>query len=172
MKHGICENCMNGQEIRKYDTPFPSFTIIGGILGSIGSLVAGPLILIPAGLIAGAATDVTRCYLCGTEKNVHELTEEYEDEEGNRFYRLPSPFPHNRISNEKDDGRFAPFDVSEHAENPTDFDVSEFGFNTDFDSSFGFSDSFGGDAGLGGDGGGDGGSAGGDGGGSSGGGSD
>ena len=85
MKKYICEECMQ----KEYETeevknsPFPVFSIVGGIVGTAATLLSASLVLIPVGLLAGAGVDlVASCESCGSEENVYETMSAEEDEEG------------------------------------------------------------------------------------------
>ena len=65
------------------NSPFPVFSIVGGIVGTAATLLSASLVLIPVGLLAGAGVDlVASCESCGSEENVYETMSAEEDEEG------------------------------------------------------------------------------------------
>jgi hypothetical protein len=70
MKH-VCKNCLEKYSKKKN---FPSFTLFGGILGTLGSLFFGPIAMIPS-IFAGAAADVIKCRICGSTDDLYEVKE-------------------------------------------------------------------------------------------------
>jgi hypothetical protein len=70
MKH-VCKNCLEKYSKEKN---FPSFTLFGGILGTLGSLFFGPIAMIPS-IFAGAAADVIKCRICGSIDDLNEVKE-------------------------------------------------------------------------------------------------
>lgn len=77
--NNICENCMKDYQVeRNGGTPFPSFTVLGGLIGGVTGLLMGSVVLIPAGLLLGFSLDVTRCDKCGSDRRVHRVMLENE----------------------------------------------------------------------------------------------
>jgi len=67
----LCEKCKEELAESEPDDRFPfgAFTVVGGMLGGMGAAATGGLLLVPAGLIAGAMADVHRCDRCGAEED-------------------------------------------------------------------------------------------------------
>lgn len=68
---GICEKCKEriASDEPDLDTPFPAYSVAGGIAGTAAAAVTGVLLVIPAAVLAGAVADALgrRCSLCGFE---------------------------------------------------------------------------------------------------------
>jgi hypothetical protein len=91
MKKYICEECMQKEYETEEDknSPFPVFSIVGGIAGAATTFLTASLVLIPVGLLAGAGLDLmARCESCGSEENVYETMSAEEDEEGRTYSPL------------------------------------------------------------------------------------
>jgi hypothetical protein len=89
----ICKDCMEKEyeTQEEKDLPFPAFTIVGGLFCSAATLLIGSLVLIPVGLLAGAATDIARCEICGSkDDNLYETMNSEEDEEGRIYSPMDS----------------------------------------------------------------------------------
>jgi hypothetical protein len=92
----VCRKCKERHFSAELDQarPFPAFTVTGGIAGMLAGALAGPLavVAVPAGIIAGAAVDVSRCGLCGNQIGQGDqgfrLLNESDDGLGGRSYRL------------------------------------------------------------------------------------
>lgn len=91
MENYLCKECMqNEYELRRdADAEFPVFTIIGGILGTALSFVAGTFVLIPLTMIAGAGADLV-CEKCGSNRDVHKVMDSQDDEYGKVYSVLDS----------------------------------------------------------------------------------
>jgi hypothetical protein len=91
----LCSNCKNqiGSEQTENDKSFPAYTVIGGLVGTLGAAVTGTLLLVPATFIAGAFADslTRRCEICDSEIEENDpgyhLMEELGDELSGRSYR-------------------------------------------------------------------------------------
>ncbi len=91
----ICDNCKEHMRTKQSENTrsFPAFTVAGGLIGTVGSLVGGPLLLVPAAVVAGALADTAarNCGMCGKEISEDEpsyhLMEELGDEYGGLTYR-------------------------------------------------------------------------------------
>lgn len=143
----LCEECMHENYVTEENTnsPFPSFSIVGGIFGTVATLVTGALILVPIAIIAGVGADiVAKCESCGSEENVYEAMSTEEDEDGRSYSPLnpiggegetnpywtpksePSPKPKYRYSEEE--SKLIPTEnqsqLLEHNSNKTHFDWS------------------------------------------------
>jgi len=89
---GICEDCAAEEyELEEFqETPFPSYLLLGAVFGAIPAIFTGSILFVHAGVIAGTATEVIRCYKCGKDEDVYEIIEEKEDELGHKTYnRMP-----------------------------------------------------------------------------------
>ncbi|NIO03987.1 MAG: hypothetical protein GTN74_05050 [Proteobacteria bacterium] len=144
MKRRVCENCMREYEIERNDgTPFPSFTVLGGILGAFAGLV-GSLILVPAGLIAGLAIDVFRCDQCGSDEGeLYELMIEKDDLWDDKIYQsILHPFNESPKSYQYDEleGRFLPVEPVDASTDIPEINMFVPDFSADYDISFGTPD--------------------------------
>lgn len=91
----ICSNCKSqiGSEQAENGKLFPAYTVIGGLIGTVGAAVTGTLLLIPATVVAGAVADslTQRCGICDSEIEENDpgyhLMEELGDELSGRTYR-------------------------------------------------------------------------------------
>jgi hypothetical protein len=98
----ICERCKAhiSEEKPKAGSPFPLFTVIGGIIGTIGTVLTG-LVLIPVAIVAGVAGDALRhCGLCNREieedEPAYHMMESFDNDlYGQTFRPLSKPQPPN-----------------------------------------------------------------------------
>lgn len=140
MKRYICEDCMKDYETeRNNGVPFPSFTVLGGITGTIAGLATGLVVLVPAGLLAGLAADVLRCEECGSDKNVYEVMIEKDDEWGTKIYRSVHDFLNENPRHYRYDeleGRFTLIEDADPFMETPQFDVLIPDLSVDYDVSF------------------------------------
>jgi len=105
----LCEKCKAelaepGSESR---FPFPSSTVAGGALGAIGAVVTGTVILVPLGMLAGAALDAGQCDGCGEpveEADPRYAMMEAGEEDGEPIF---TPFQPSRNRDQADEGFYA-----------------------------------------------------------------
>lgn len=91
----ICDDCKEQMTVEKAENSFsfPAFTVTGGLIGTVGALVGGPLLLVPATVVAGALVDTVarNCEMCGKDvledEPSYHLMEELSDEYGGLAYR-------------------------------------------------------------------------------------
>lgn len=152
----VCQDCLKEYDIQKNEgTSFPSFTLLGGIIGGLAGLFLGPIVLVPAGLVAGATTDIIRCQICGNSRNVLTLMQsKHEIPDQKTFVRVPfrlyedvEPLedmitleePPREYRFDEIEGRFIPMDFEEvpletPESNPTSLDM------LDYDATFDVAD--------------------------------
>ena len=92
----LCEDCLHkNYEIEEEEnSPFPAFSIIGGIFGVATTILTGIVLAVPVALAVGMGTDLIRCESCGSDENVYETmrSEEDDDEGGTSSSRLGAEF--------------------------------------------------------------------------------
>jgi len=102
----LCEGCKG--ELTEPESegrfPFPCSTVAGGALGAAGAAVTGTLVLLPLGLIAGAALDAGQCERCGGTMDdadpAYALMEAGEDGAGESVF---SPFRPSRYQRDDEE---------------------------------------------------------------------
>jgi len=119
----ICGNCKEqiGTGQSENTRSFPSYTVAGSLIGTIGALVGGSLLLVPAAVVAGALADTAarNCGMCGNQISEDEpsyhLMEELGDEYGGLTYKPvtgsqgPAPkFPQRSCSQATERDGFGP----------------------------------------------------------------
>jgi len=92
----ICSNCkekIRATEQPENSRPFPAFTVVGGVLGAVGTVLTGTILLVPAAVVAGAVADISsqRCELCDNEieedQLAYHLMEEFDNTGGGQIYK-------------------------------------------------------------------------------------
>ena len=91
----MCSKCKNqiSSEQTENGYSFPTYSVIGGLIGIFGATVTGTLLLIPATFVAGAITDslIRRCDICSSEvpddDPGYHLMEEFGDELSGQTYK-------------------------------------------------------------------------------------
>jgi len=133
----LCEDCIvNDYKVERNDgTPFPSFMLLGGLIGAIPALITGAVLLVPAGLLAGFSMDLITCDKCGSNKNVHEVMIETDDEWGDRIYRPIVP-PFKKGTPYKYDEMEARFTRIENADDSPEINMLFDDFSPDYEVSF------------------------------------
>ena len=136
----VCRDCIEDRlHGQPNETPFPSYSILAGLIGTLAGVFTGNLLLIPLCLFPGIGVDATRCALCGSQNDVHKIVMEQTDTFDNKFYRSP-PF-RTPIKNEESITFVESNGIFTKADDGTSISYSctnpEFDFDASLESDFG-----------------------------------